>query len=361
MQIQHKSRIANTERKIGLSQLTIAMLVILVLLVSTVIVYLSQILVEQSAFIITPPINVNTPKEQYEIAKLAAEIRQIRSDTGGSLFWLKMIALFVTVGGAIGGYLIGQSRSTRARIEFEDRKNVDTAYQAVVQELSDESALLRAAAVVKLGMILKSFPQEWNVNSIRREQLIDLTKQVLAASLSIEDDPKVRKTLTSAIALHRPWENDAGAGDKTRYGDLRSVDLSRAKACDAYWARVDFTYADFYRADLTEASFREAILHGAQFREAILKEAVFMKADCEGANFKFADLRHANLTDAILDKANFEGAKVHGVILTHAKFGDNPNVPVDNSPAGDKAMMIPCQEWLAMHSQLISIDGNASV
>ena len=44
-------------------------------------------------------------KNLREIDKLAAEIRQIRSDTTGSLFWLKMIALFVTVGGAVGGYL----------------------------------------------------------------------------------------------------------------------------------------------------------------------------------------------------------------------------------------------------------------
>lgn len=206
MKTKPRNRTANKDRKLGLSQLTIAMLVILVLLVSVVIVYLSQIQVEQSAFNFTPPINVTAPKEQYEIAKLAAEIRQIRSDTSGSLFWLKMIALFVTVGGALGGYLIGQSRSTRARIEFEDRKNVDTAYQGVIQELSDKSALLRAAAVAKLGMILKSFPEEWNVNRIRREQLIALTKQVLATSLSIETEPKVLKTLTSAIALHHPWE-----------------------------------------------------------------------------------------------------------------------------------------------------------
>jgi len=58
-------------------------------------------------------------KDSYEISKLDAEIRQIRSDTGGSLFALKVIALFVTVGGAVGGYLIGQSRTTQARISRE--------------------------------------------------------------------------------------------------------------------------------------------------------------------------------------------------------------------------------------------------
>lgn len=146
--------------------------------------------------------------------------------------------------------------------------------------------------------------------------------------------------------------NDSDAAEKARYGDLREVDLSSAKASDAYWARVDFSYADFYQADLSKASFREAILHGAQFRETILTEAVFTKANCKDANFKFADLRYANLTDAILDDAKFEGAKVHGTILTHAKFGNNPNLPVDNSPAGDSTIMIPFQEWLAMHNQL---------
>ena len=45
---------------------------------------------------------VGTAKDSYEISKLDAEIRKIRSDTAGSLFALKVIALFVTVGGAVG-------------------------------------------------------------------------------------------------------------------------------------------------------------------------------------------------------------------------------------------------------------------
>jgi len=44
---------------------------------------------------------------RYEVERLKAQIKQIRSDTAGSLFWLKMVALFVTVGGAVGGYLVG--------------------------------------------------------------------------------------------------------------------------------------------------------------------------------------------------------------------------------------------------------------
>jgi hypothetical protein len=241
----------------GLNQLGIIAIVLVILAGSAAIVYLSQAIVEQDAFVITTPDGTSTSKERYEIAKLAAEIRQIRSDTSGSLFWLKMIALFVTVGGAVGGYLVGQSSATRARIEFEDRKNVDAAYQAIVQELSDKSPLLRAAAVVKLGMILRSFPHEWNVTDVRRAQLIDLTKQVLAASLSIETEQKVLKTLTSAIVLHHPWEN-GGPDQKKRYGDLRQIDLSAARAHDAYWARVDFAYADLYRAELKQASFRSS-------------------------------------------------------------------------------------------------------
>lgn len=351
MRLRRNKFTSPEKKKAGLSQLSIVGLVISILLASVIIVYLSQLLVERDAFTLTPSINSATTKEQYEIAKLGAEIRQIRSDTSGSLFWLKMIALFVTVGGAIGGYLIGQSSSMRARIEFEDRKNVDAAYQAIVQELSDASPLLRAAAVVKLGMILRSFPHEWSVSDIRRSQLIDLTKQILAASLTIEKDSKVLKTLSSAIVLYHPWENDPKAVEKKWYGDLRGIDLSGAIARDAFWARIDFTNADFYEADLTQVSFREAILCGAQFRESDLKDAILIKANCEGANFKFADLRNANLSDAILIKTNFEGAKVYGVIMRNATLGDNPDTQVDNSPKGDGSAMMMLHEWLGLYGQ----------
>jgi hypothetical protein len=181
-----------------------------------------QIIAERDVFINFPlpqKSAITNTKEQYEIAKIYSEIRQIRSDTGGSLFWLKLIALFVTVGGAVGGYLVGQKQATRSRMEFEDRatrsrmkfegrKNVDAAYQSIVQELSAKSHLLRAAASAKLGSILESFPEEWSVsedkdeNINKRNQLIDLTKKILAASLSIEKKKSVLKNLTKSIALH---------------------------------------------------------------------------------------------------------------------------------------------------------------
>ncbi len=336
--------VRNRER--GFSQFTVVSLVAVVLIVVVVIVFLSQMLVERDAFTSSLVPGTSSLKEQREIDKLAAEIRQIRSDTAGSLFWLKMIALFVTVGGAVGGYLVGQSRATRARIEFEDRKNVDAAYQSIVQELSDKTALLRAAAAVKLGMILKSFPHEWHVSDIRRDQLIQLTKQVLAAALAIEKDPKVLKALTIALVLHHPWEQDTKETDKQRYGDARGIDLSGARASDAYWARVDFSYADCYRANLFQASFRDAVLRGAQFREANLRNAVLVRADCEAANFKLADLRDADLTGAKLSRVRFEGAKVFGAILAGAELGDNPDVQVDISPEADGSNMMPVQEWL---------------
>ncbi len=135
-------------KNIGLSQLTIIGLVIIVLIAIVTIVFLSQELVEKDAF--TPVMNESNLKEVREIDKLAAEVKQIRSDTAGSLFWLKMIALFVTVGGAVGGYLIGQSNITHKRIAFENRKEVDSVYQSIVQELSDVKPILRAAATVKL-------------------------------------------------------------------------------------------------------------------------------------------------------------------------------------------------------------------
>jgi len=348
-------------RASGLSQPVIAVLVAVLLMISVALVYLSQALVEKDAFL-PPAVTSSSPnasasseeqKKQFEMAKLAAEIRQIRSDTGGSLFWLKMMALFVTVGGAVGGYLLGQSQATQKRIAFEDRKNIDAAYQAIVQELSSGSQVLRAAAAVKLGAILRAFPSEWDVSDERRAQLIQLTKQVLPAALAIEQDAKVLKTLSIAIGLHQPWIHgrhpDPNDGpdrvDPSEYSDLRGIDLSGAKATDAYWARVDFSNADFFKAICPEASFRKAILRGTQLREADLHGAVFIEARCQHANFKMADLRGANFTSAWLDGAKFEHARVAGAVLSGVQ-GDIPDTMVDISD-GDTPRMTSLHQWMA--------------
>ena len=325
----------------GLGRFTIVVMVIAVLIAIVFVVMWRQEVVERDAITPSP-----ATKEQRELDKLSAEIKRIRSDTAGSLFWLKMTALFVTVGGAVGGYLIGQSKMARVRIDFEDRKNVDTVYQSIVRELSEKPILLRAAAAVKLGMILERFPAEWRVSDDRRKELIQLTKKVLAASLAIEEDTKVLKTITIALARHRPWEDDPLRKD---YVDLRELDLSGAKATDAFWARVDFSHTDFYKADLKKASLRKAVLKEAQLRETELNDAVLIEADCTEANFKLADLRGADFTGAVLKNANFEEAKVHGVKLINAILGDNPEVQVDNSKGGDESEMISVREWLVDH------------
>jgi len=285
-------------------------------------------------------------KDSYEISKLDAEIRQIRSDTVGSLFALKLIALFVTVGGAVGGYLVGQSRTTHARISFEDRKNVDEVYQAIVQELADESPILRAAAAVKLGSVLKSFPAEWHVSDARREQLMQLTKQVLAAALSIETHDKVLKTLTINLVLYK--------GPDASLANVQGIDLSGAKAYDAYWARCDFSDADFYGADLARASFRKSRLKGAQFREAKATHAIFSEADCTDANFKMADLRGASFANATLHGTSFEGARVHAASLVGAKVERLPSCVVDISEQGDGSRPLPIEQWLATASKASS-------
>lgn len=493
------------KRTFVLNALTKAILVLGMCAVIIPAVYYSQKWSEETSL---PPIVTTSPKEQYEIAKLAAEIRQIRSDTSGSLFWLKMIALFVTVGGAVGGYLAGQSRVASRRIEFENRKSIESVYQTIVQELSEEAPLLRASAAVKLGNILRSFPTEWVGDDPKdknwKVQQIQLTKQVLAASLSIEQDRKVLKTLTIALVLHKRWEEESkdavgqspailnanipfafDAGDKTLppgdytvsavpsstdaltitdgkgkstrilstdpiavvskaktaklvfhfygernflsqvwpagkaeyrqlpksrqeetlaaqtavsaspptgdmeildrrpYGDARELDLSGAKAADAYWASTDFSYSDFYKADLRGASFRRSVLNGAEFRDANLREAVFIDANCAESRFMFADLsqaklrnadlsngdfrkvhfhdadlsnanlrnadlRDADLTKATLYKTRFQNAKVHECKLTNAKkVGDNhPDDKVDDSVDGDGTGMITVSEWL---------------
>lgn len=340
--------IRNRVKKIlVLNQYTIAILVVCLCLLIVAIVSVSQIWVERGSL---PPMGVTGPKEQYEIAKLAAEIRQVRSDTSGSLFWLKLIALFVTVGGAVGGYLIGQSHVAKKRIDFEDRKNVDSAYQALVQELSAKDApILRAAAAVKLGAILNSFPSEWTVTEARKEQLIELTKQVLAAALAIEDDAKVLKTLTIAIALHKHLPNEHWQmrpdNQAKLYADMRNLDLSGAKAKDAYWASANCSHADFYGAHLQGTSFRNAELQSAQFRNADLQGAVFAGADCTGANFKFADLRGADLSNARFLQANFEGAKIDGCIIDGTVMGDDPATTAD-APSAKKPELVSLRQRL---------------
>jgi uncharacterized protein YjbI with pentapeptide repeats len=330
--------------------------VLLFIIVATV--YVTQALVEQDAFKVASGIPPAEAKQQYELAKLAAEIRQIRSDTSGSLFWLKMIALFVTVGGAVGGFLMGQrdtaqrriaaeERQEHERIKFEKRKQIDALYQSMVQELSDQSQLLRAAAAVKLGMLLKSFPPEWTEDDERKEQLTLLTKQVLAASLAIESEKKVLKTVSIALVLHKRWGNNPAEVSKKKFADASYLDLSGAQAENAYWARVDFTGADFFQANLRRASLRESILSDAQFWETNLSEAVLAKAKCEGAVFKLCNLRGANLKGAHLAGASFDGAKVHGAKLDGAQLQDIQEGMVDVSPDGETAQMISVAAWLS--------------
>lgn len=337
---------AHASRRIALTQPIVVAVVLAVVLAVVVMAFVFQSRAERGA--LTPVSGGKNVLSQREIDKLDAEIRQIRSDTSGSLFWLKLAGVFVTVGAAVGGYLLGQTRTTRERAEaeqriagqrqdFERRQNVDATYQAIVQELSSDSALLRVASAVKLGKLLESPPVEWHVTADRSRELSDLTKQVLAASLAIETEPKVLKALTIAIALH-------AAG--TEAGDLSGLDLSGAHATDAYWARINFANADFYKADLSSASFRGAGLEGAQFREASLRDAVLAGATCAGTNFKLSDLRGADLSGADLRGANFEDVKVFGVNLSGAQVGENPECRVDISSEGDGSERMPAADWL---------------
>jgi hypothetical protein len=323
-----------------LNQPVIVLVVLVVLAVMLLTSFLLQSQAERGA--LTPIVSGGAnARELREIDKLDAEIKQIRSDTGGSLFWLKMAGLFVTLGAAVGGYLIGQAKVTKDRLDFEHRQSVDNTYHAIIQELSVETPLLRVASAMRLGKLLQSPPVEWRVSDARRQELSQLTKQVLAASLAIEKDEKVLKALTIALGLH---------AEESEHADLRELDLSGANAKDAYWARIDFRYADFYGADLTDASLRKALLDGAQFRQTVLANAVLAEASCEGATFKLADLRGANLDGAKLRNTTFEDVCVFGATLVGAEIGDNPPGLVDISPQGDKSETMPVGEWLAQAS-----------
>ncbi|HRI22574.1 MAG TPA: pentapeptide repeat-containing protein [Panacibacter sp.] len=328
-------KIYKTSRRfLVLNELTIILLLAIVISAIIYIVNESQKNVENATNEFISNLPDSSKIARYELAKLQAEVNQIRSDTSGSLFWLKLIALFVTVGGAVGGYLAAQSKATRNRLDFEHRKDVDNAYQTIVQELSmKEQPILRATAAVKLGSILQSFPSEWKVGEERKKQLIQLTKQVLAAALSIENDDKILKLITIAIVLQKSLKVEANK--KIEYfADVKELDLSDAKAKNAYWARADFSEADFFRADLSKASFRSSILKGTIFKEANLIDTVF-----KGAIFD-------NYT-------NFEGAKVKGMNLKDADMaGVNTDVPVDASPAGDGSEIIKFSEWLRKNNFL---------
>jgi hypothetical protein len=231
---------------------------------------------------------------------------------------------------------------TKLRLEFENRAQVDSAFQLIVQELSAaDSSLLRATAAMKLGKLLQAPPVEWHLEPARRDELWSLSKQILAASLAIERDEKVLRALTIAVALH--------AADQEQ-GDLRELDFSLALAADAYWARIDFSFADFYRADLTAASFRHSTLSGVQFRETTLRDAVLAEAVCSGTNFKYTDLRCADLSGADLTGASFEGAKVYGAVLAGATLKDLPEHEVDLSPEGDGSQFVAVSTWVSQAS-----------
>ncbi len=327
----------DSKKNEGLSSTNIILLVIFVLVLVSAITFGTQYFIDKN--IDTQGTTLSEKKKGYEISKLEAEISRIRSDTAGSLFWLKLFALFVTVGGAVGGYLIGQSRTTMEKLKFEDRKNVDEVYQTVVRELADDASILRAAAAVKLGAILKSFPAEWNVSIRRKKQLLQLTKQVLAAALSIETDSKVLKTITISLVLH-----DSELVDKL--SDGQGLDLSGAQAKDAYWANCNFQYVDFYNADLSFASFRKSNLSGAQFRESNLLNAVLAGTTCKGTNFKMANLRGVTFEESILDGVNFENAKVHSVSIKNAEIKNIPDCQVDISEDDGAPKMISINTWL---------------
>lgn len=340
-------------KKIQLTERNILLIIIAVLLLMAVTSFFVQYFSEFSAYQLPASSGRNADslkntKSEAEIYKLAAEIRHIRSDTEGSLFWLKLVALFVTVGGAVGGYLVTQKAITKSKLNFELRKSIDETYQKIIQELASEEPVLRAASAVKLGAILQNFPKEWissedkSEAEKRREELLQLTRQVLAAALAIEKNEKVLKTIT--IALARKIET-AAEEDKA---DLRRLDLSWANANDAYWAKIDFYRADFFRASLSKTSFKEADLTETSFYHADLSYAVLKKANCEATFFNFADLRYADLSGIkITGRTHFEGAKVYGLKLHPENAGVLNDALVDVSRKGDGSSMKMLLQWMA--------------
>jgi hypothetical protein len=275
----------------GLTQTAVIGLVVLIVTLTVAITLFAQAIAERGA--ISEAAVSKDLATARQVDKLDAEIQKIRSETAGSLFWLKMIGLFVTVGSAVGGYLIAHTRSANMRLQFEKRNEVVRLYQGMVDELSSDKSILRAAAAVRLGAVLEKYPSTWEIEGERSEdtkqELVKLTKQVLASSLTIEAEPPVLKVLTISIARHKVSE------EKGKRFDMTGLDLSGAKAVDAYWADCNLSRTDLYGADLRNASLRRAKLHWTQFRDASLVSTVISEADCQNANFKRANLREADL------------------------------------------------------------------
>jgi hypothetical protein len=158
---------------LGLNQAAVIGLVILVVVLTLVTTLFAQALAERGAITSGSVSRDLTAARQLD--KLDAEIQKIRSETAGSLFWLKMIGLFVTVGSAVGGYLIAHTRSANMRLQFERRNEVIRLYQGMVEELSSEKPILRAAAAVRLGAVLEKYPSTWEIEGESSED----TKQEL--------------------------------------------------------------------------------------------------------------------------------------------------------------------------------------
>jgi uncharacterized protein YjbI with pentapeptide repeats len=276
---------------LGLNQAAVIGLVILVVVLTLVTTLFAQALAERGAITSGSVSRDLTAARQLD--KLDAEIQKIRSETAGSLFWLKMIGLFVTVGSAVGGYLIAHTRSANMRLQFERRNEVIRLYQGMVEELSSEKPILRAAAAVRLGAVLEKYPSTWEIegesSEDTKQELVKLTKQVLASSLTIETEPAVLKVLSISIARHKVSD------ERGKKFDMTGLDLSSAKAIDAYWADCNLSRTDLYNSDLRSASLRRSTLHWTQFRDASLVSAVLSGADCDSTNFKRANLREADL------------------------------------------------------------------
>jgi uncharacterized protein YjbI with pentapeptide repeats len=319
---QRRRRQSERRHASGLSHTAVIGLVILTIALTVALTLFAQALAERGAIGNSPVSEGLTAARRVD--KLNAEIQKIRSETAGSLFWLKMIGLFVTVGSAVGGYLIAHTRSVNMRLQFDKRNEVIRLYQAIVEELSSDKPVLRAAAAVRLGAVLEKYPSTWEVEGENsedtRRELINLTKQVLASALTIESEPAVLKALTISVARHRV------SAEGGREFDMTDLDLSGAKVADAYWADCNLSRTDLYNANLENASLRRATLAYTQFRDASLASAVLAEADCANANFKRADLREVDLKDLKnWAEINVDGMKytnIHGVRNAPVGFKD---------------------------------------
>lgn len=212
---------------------------------------------------------------------------------------------WLAIATALAGFVaavLGILRYFSYRTKRDRIAAVGAALDAVVQSLSTDSEIQRAAAAIRLRRFFDRRSELGVASAAYARDALD----VIAAVLRDLPAGNLQKLLADGLA-YAP--------------SLVDADLQRTNLQNAYLEKVSMSGADLFQADLTGTSIRAADAVGAQFYRTRLTRTVFEKADLRRAQFFEADLRDAR----------FSGAQ-----LTGAKFTQCVNVPIALAEQLDK-------------------------